>query len=106
MLSITAFEPLSNRVNGTLMDHSGVQLNLAGKCFFYFNLTTHFTNHSFVTLQQQANEKCSSLYCPEHCVLYYLKGKVPPKKFCILIPNLSFFFFFSSMEKKEKKNIK
>uniref|UniRef100_A0A8C1GP80 CUB and Sushi multiple domains 2 n=1 Tax=Cyprinus carpio TaxID=7962 RepID=A0A8C1GP80_CYPCA len=30
MLSITAFEPFSNRVNGTLMDHSGVQLNLAG----------------------------------------------------------------------------
>ncbi|ROK35857.1 CUB and sushi domain-containing protein 1 [Anabarilius grahami] len=30
MLSITAFEPISNRVNGTLMDHSGVQLNLAG----------------------------------------------------------------------------
>lgn len=33
MLSITAFEPFSNRVNGTLMDHSGVQLNLAGECF-------------------------------------------------------------------------
>ncbi|TSK31427.1 CUB and sushi domain-containing protein 2 [Bagarius yarrelli] len=30
MLSITAFEQFSNRVNGTLMDHSGVQLNLAG----------------------------------------------------------------------------
>uniref|UniRef100_A0A672MSI3 CUB and Sushi multiple domains 2 n=1 Tax=Sinocyclocheilus grahami TaxID=75366 RepID=A0A672MSI3_SINGR len=30
MLSITAFEPFSNRVNGTLLDHSGVQLNLAG----------------------------------------------------------------------------
>uniref|UniRef100_A0A671RXC0 CUB and sushi domain-containing protein 1-like n=1 Tax=Sinocyclocheilus anshuiensis TaxID=1608454 RepID=A0A671RXC0_9TELE len=30
MLSITAFEPFSSRVNGTLMDHSGVQLNLAG----------------------------------------------------------------------------
>uniref|UniRef100_A0A8C6TIS3 CUB and Sushi multiple domains 2 n=1 Tax=Neogobius melanostomus TaxID=47308 RepID=A0A8C6TIS3_9GOBI len=30
MLSITAFEPLSNRVNGTLIDHSGVELKLAG----------------------------------------------------------------------------
>ncbi len=35
MLSITAFEPFSNRVNGTLMDHSGVQLNLAGECFLF-----------------------------------------------------------------------
>lgn len=30
MLSITAFEPFSNRVNGTLIDHSGVELKLAG----------------------------------------------------------------------------
>lgn len=30
MLSITTFEPLSNRVNGTLIDHSGVELKLAG----------------------------------------------------------------------------
>uniref|UniRef100_A0A672G2T7 CUB and sushi domain-containing protein 1-like n=1 Tax=Salarias fasciatus TaxID=181472 RepID=A0A672G2T7_SALFA len=30
MLSITAFDPLSNRVNGTLIDHSGVELKLAG----------------------------------------------------------------------------
>lgn len=30
MLSITAFEPLSNRVNGTLIDHSGVEVKLAG----------------------------------------------------------------------------
>lgn len=30
MLSITAFEPVSNRVNGTLIDHSGVELKLAG----------------------------------------------------------------------------
>uniref|UniRef100_A0AAX7V0K9 CUB and Sushi multiple domains 2 n=1 Tax=Astatotilapia calliptera TaxID=8154 RepID=A0AAX7V0K9_ASTCA len=28
MLSITAFEPFSNRVNGTLIDHSGVELKL------------------------------------------------------------------------------
>lgn len=32
MLSITAFEPFSNRVNGTLIDHSGVELKLAGGC--------------------------------------------------------------------------
>lgn len=32
MLSITAFEPFSNRVNGTLIDHSGVELKLAGWC--------------------------------------------------------------------------
>lgn len=31
MLSITAFEPFSNRVNGTLIDHSGVELKLAGR---------------------------------------------------------------------------
>uniref|UniRef100_A0A3B4AL78 Uncharacterized protein n=1 Tax=Periophthalmus magnuspinnatus TaxID=409849 RepID=A0A3B4AL78_9GOBI len=31
MLSITAFEPFSNRVNGTLIDHSGVELKLAGE---------------------------------------------------------------------------
>lgn len=30
MLNITAFEPFSNRVNGTLIDHSGVELKLAG----------------------------------------------------------------------------
>lgn len=30
MLSITAFEPFSNKVNGTLIDHSGVELKLAG----------------------------------------------------------------------------
>ncbi|XP_029103994.1 CUB and sushi domain-containing protein 1 isoform X1 [Scleropages formosus] len=30
MLSITAFEPFGNRVNGTLIDHSGVELRLAG----------------------------------------------------------------------------
>ncbi|KAJ8268254.1 hypothetical protein COCON_G00134260 [Conger conger] len=30
MLSITAFEPFNNRVNGTLIDHSGVELKLAG----------------------------------------------------------------------------
>lgn len=30
LLSITAFEPFSNRVNGTLIDHSGVELKLAG----------------------------------------------------------------------------
>ncbi|MEQ2205113.1 CUB and sushi domain-containing protein 2, partial [Xenoophorus captivus] len=30
MLSITAFEAFSNRVNGTLIDHSGVELKLAG----------------------------------------------------------------------------
>ncbi|KAG5842352.1 hypothetical protein ANANG_G00176720 [Anguilla anguilla] len=30
MLSITAFEPINNRVNGTLIDHSGVELKLAG----------------------------------------------------------------------------
>uniref|UniRef100_A0AAQ4RB48 CUB and Sushi multiple domains 2 n=1 Tax=Gasterosteus aculeatus aculeatus TaxID=481459 RepID=A0AAQ4RB48_GASAC len=30
MLSITAFEPFSNRVNATLIDHSGVELKLAG----------------------------------------------------------------------------
>uniref|UniRef100_A0A8C2WMG0 CUB and Sushi multiple domains 2 n=1 Tax=Cyclopterus lumpus TaxID=8103 RepID=A0A8C2WMG0_CYCLU len=30
MLSITVFEPFSNRVNGTLIDHSGVELKLAG----------------------------------------------------------------------------
>uniref|UniRef100_A0A667WX46 CUB and Sushi multiple domains 2 n=1 Tax=Myripristis murdjan TaxID=586833 RepID=A0A667WX46_9TELE len=30
MLSINAFEPFSNRVNGTLIDHSGVELKLAG----------------------------------------------------------------------------
>uniref|UniRef100_A0A8C9Y1H6 CUB and Sushi multiple domains 2 n=1 Tax=Sander lucioperca TaxID=283035 RepID=A0A8C9Y1H6_SANLU len=30
MLSITAFESFSNRVNGTLIDHSGVELKLAG----------------------------------------------------------------------------
>ncbi|KAA8589530.1 hypothetical protein FQN60_012895 [Etheostoma spectabile] len=30
MLCITAFEPLSNRLNGTLIDHSGVELKLAG----------------------------------------------------------------------------
>uniref|UniRef100_A0AAY4DQL8 CUB and Sushi multiple domains 2 n=1 Tax=Denticeps clupeoides TaxID=299321 RepID=A0AAY4DQL8_9TELE len=30
MLSITAFEPFSNRVNGTLIDHSGVELKLSG----------------------------------------------------------------------------
>lgn len=32
MLSITAFEPFNNRVNGTLIDHSGVELKLAGGC--------------------------------------------------------------------------
>uniref|UniRef100_A0AAY4DQP8 CUB and Sushi multiple domains 2 n=1 Tax=Denticeps clupeoides TaxID=299321 RepID=A0AAY4DQP8_9TELE len=31
MLSITAFEPFSNRVNGTLIDHSGVELKLSGE---------------------------------------------------------------------------
>lgn len=31
MLSITAFEPFGNRVNGTLIHHSGVELKLAGK---------------------------------------------------------------------------
>ncbi|XP_023687916.2 CUB and sushi domain-containing protein 2 isoform X1 [Paramormyrops kingsleyae] len=30
MLSITAFEPFGNRVNGTLIHHSGVELKLAG----------------------------------------------------------------------------
>ncbi|KAJ8334650.1 hypothetical protein SKAU_G00402890, partial [Synaphobranchus kaupii] len=30
MLSITAFDPFTNRVNGTLIDHSGVELKLAG----------------------------------------------------------------------------
>ncbi|XP_023815635.1 CUB and sushi domain-containing protein 2 isoform X1 [Oryzias latipes] len=30
MLSITAFEPLSNRVNGTLMDRRGLELKLTG----------------------------------------------------------------------------
>ncbi|KAK0153136.1 CUB and sushi domain-containing protein 2 [Merluccius polli] len=30
MLSISAFEAFSNRVNGTLIDHSGVELKLAG----------------------------------------------------------------------------
>uniref|UniRef100_A0A8C6L3G6 CUB and Sushi multiple domains 2 n=1 Tax=Nothobranchius furzeri TaxID=105023 RepID=A0A8C6L3G6_NOTFU len=30
MLSITAFEPFSSRVNGTLIDHSGVELKLSG----------------------------------------------------------------------------
>lgn len=38
MLSITAFEPFSNRVNGTLMDHSGVQLNLAGEGSYILTL--------------------------------------------------------------------
>lgn len=32
MLSITAFEHFSNRVNGTLIDHSGVELKLSGEC--------------------------------------------------------------------------
>lgn len=74
MLSITAFEPFSNRVNGTLMDHSGVQLNLAGERF-YFNLTTRFTNHSFVTLQQQSN--ANFLACTaSSTVLCCLKEKV------------------------------
>ncbi|XP_036410979.1 CUB and sushi domain-containing protein 2 [Megalops cyprinoides] len=30
MLSVTSFEPFTNRVNGTLIDHSGVELKLAG----------------------------------------------------------------------------
>ncbi|XP_048086105.1 CUB and sushi domain-containing protein 1 [Alosa alosa] len=30
MLSVTAFEPFSNRVNATLIDHSGVELKLSG----------------------------------------------------------------------------
>ncbi|XP_036397589.1 CUB and sushi domain-containing protein 1-like [Megalops cyprinoides] len=30
MLTVTAFDPLSNHVNGTLTDHSGVELKLAG----------------------------------------------------------------------------
>uniref|UniRef100_A0A4W5LVI6 Uncharacterized protein n=1 Tax=Hucho hucho TaxID=62062 RepID=A0A4W5LVI6_9TELE len=30
MLSITSYEPFNQRVNGTLIDHSGVELKLAG----------------------------------------------------------------------------
>lgn len=49
MLSITAFEPFSNRVNGTLIDHSGVELKLAG-WYLGVAVTTHNLSYHFIIL--------------------------------------------------------
>ena len=46
MLSITAFEPFSNRVNGTLIDHSGVELKLAGGFFIKFKKIPFAHSHT------------------------------------------------------------
>uniref|UniRef100_A0AAQ4QYC2 CUB and Sushi multiple domains 2 n=1 Tax=Gasterosteus aculeatus aculeatus TaxID=481459 RepID=A0AAQ4QYC2_GASAC len=45
MLSITAFEPFSNRVNATLIDHSGVELKLAGWCTKSRSHSQHLQNN-------------------------------------------------------------
>lgn len=50
MLSITAFEPFSNRVNGTLIDHSGVELKLAGLYTVIHRSLTEGIFHIFTQL--------------------------------------------------------
>lgn len=47
LLSITAFEPFSNRVNGTLIDHSGVELKLAGGYSCNRNSASSRLSHKF-----------------------------------------------------------
>lgn len=64
MLSITAFEPFSNRVNGTLIDHSGVELKLAGGCSLIYEQDLNKCSlHGFRFLKIISDiSQCSVLY--------------------------------------------
>lgn len=75
LLSITAFEPFSNRVNGTLIDHSGVEIKLAGGsnsallrpshkavsyiqfgfCFFFLSICCSYFGQKHVNLSPLVN---------------------------------------------------
>lgn len=75
MLSITAFEPFSNRVNGTLMDHSGVQLNLAGEGS-YISTLQHILQSAHLLHLNGEVMLILCIYCSGCCVcaIFTLKG--------------------------------